>query len=158
MSDPFKEIHELLRQKKYEDALGKIYDKARGVINRGFRDDENHAWYIVGDLFFKSSNYEMAAHSFKKSLESREDDIEAYCALANTYSAMKMPEKSAACLIAGLKYDSDSSTLNYNLGNAYFDMGEYNKAIKHYERVLPQHEEIYAMAQKNIQKSKKLAS
>ncbi|WP_277372269.1 tetratricopeptide repeat protein [Pseudomonas sp. AA-38] len=158
MNDPFIEIHDLLRDKRHEDALGKIYDKARGTIKRDFQSDGNHAWYIVGDIFFKQSNYEMAAHSFKKSLESREDDIEACCALANAYSAMNMPDKSVVCLIADLKYKPDSSILNYNLGNAYFDMGDHKKAIRHYERVLPQHEDIYEMAQKNIQRAKKLAS
>jgi tetratricopeptide (TPR) repeat protein len=158
MDDPFKEIHDLLREKQHENVLEKIYDKTRGAIRKEFQGDENHAWYIIGDIFFKQSNYEMAAHSFKKSLESREDDIEACCALANAYSELGMPDKSAACLIAGLKYKPDSSTLNYNLGNAYFDMGERERAIKHYKRVLPQHEDIYEMAQKNIKRAKKLAS
>ncbi|MGP0172773.1 tetratricopeptide repeat protein [Pseudomonas sp. NCHU5208] len=156
MHDPFIEIHDLLRKKRYEDALGKIYNKAKGTIRRDFQNDENHAWYIVGDIFFKQSNYEMAIHSFKKSLESREDDIEACCALANSYSAMDMPDKSIVYLIAGLKHKPDSSTLNYNLGNAYFDIGEHKKAIEHYERVHPQHEDIYEMAKKNIQRAQKL--
>lgn len=156
MNDPFLDIHELLHKGNLKIALETLYNKKNGDIYKKYKSDENHAWYIIGDIFFKSGNYEMAVHSFKRALESREDDIEAYCALANSYSAMNRPEKSAYALLAALKYAPQNPTINYNLGNAYFDMGRYREALEHYNKITLQHEEIYGMAQKNITKAKNL--
>ncbi|MEP9317393.1 tetratricopeptide repeat protein [Pseudomonas sp. LABIM340] len=158
MTDPFVEIHELLRSKNYDAALNRIYNKNTHSISEEFKKDENHAWYIAGDIFFKSSNYEMAIHSFKKALESRIDDIEAYRALANSYSAIGAPEKSCDQLKIALQFAPNDPALNYNLGNALFDIGDYKQAIKAYEKVPQDQGEIYTLAQKNIKTSKDLAS
>ncbi|MDH1262045.1 hypothetical protein [Pseudomonas sp. GD03944] len=86
MNDPLIDIHDLLHKNRHEDALGKIYDKTRGLIKniaRSMRIMPD----IADEIFFKQSNYEVAAHLFKESLKSREDDIKVCCALANAYSA-----------------------------------------------------------------------
>ncbi|MBB4867109.1 tetratricopeptide (TPR) repeat protein [Pseudomonas nitritireducens] len=158
MTDPFIEIHELLRGKDYETAFNRLYNKNTNSISEEFKEDYNHAWYIIGDIFFKSSNYEMAIHSFKKALESRIDDIEAYRALANSYSAIGAPEKSCEQLNTALQFSPNDPILNYNLGNAFFDIGDYKKAIKAYEKVPHDQGEIYTLAQENIKRSKDLVS
>lgn len=155
MKDPFIEIHRLLKEKQYSEILHTIL-RSDNELREPYDQDENHAWYIIGDIFYKQENYKDAIHSFKKAIESRKDDVEAYLALGNCYSAENDFSKSAYYCNEGLKFSPHNSSLHYNLGNALFDLKDYEKAISAYQKVNIEDVEIYELAQKNIKRAEKL--
>lgn len=52
-SDVFEEIHVLLKQGHLEEALCKLYNSRNDTIKPPYDDDLNHAWYAVGDIYFR---------------------------------------------------------------------------------------------------------
>ena len=111
--------------------------------------DLNHAWYVVGDIYFQQGEFSRALDSFQKSLDDRPDDVEAMMAAANCASALGDPTLSEKYLRAALK-QSESAALLYNLGNALFDQGKFGEALCYFKRVPPSDTDIYAMAQRNL--------
>lgn len=155
MKDPFMEIHNLLKEKEFSRVLDIVYNSGSGVIRDPYRADENHAWYIVGDIYYKNEKYDLAIHAFKKSIESRGDDIEAICALANCYFCTRDIEKAAYYLERGLQMAPSNTSLIYNYGNALFDLERYDEAINAYSKISKNDGDIYQLAQKNIRKAEK---
>ena len=68
MKDCFEDIHVLLKNKMYIDVINLVFDKKLNRINKPYDFDLNHAWYIVGDIFFKTQKYNSAISCFKKAL------------------------------------------------------------------------------------------
>lgn len=60
----FQEIYILTKEKKYQDALELLYDEKTERINEKYRSDENHAWYLIADLFYKAGNIKEAKAAF----------------------------------------------------------------------------------------------
>ncbi|WP_454254223.1 tetratricopeptide repeat protein [Pseudomonas sp. Marseille-Q8238] len=155
MKDPFLEIHTLLKEKDFSRALDIVYNSERGVIREPYRNDENHAWYIVGDIFYKKEKYDLAIHAFKNSIEARKEDIQAICALANCYFCIGDIEKAAFYLKEGLQMAPKNASLTYNYGNALFDLERYKEAIRIYKKISKDEEYIYQLAQRNIRKAER---
>ncbi len=156
MKGCFDHIHEMLNNKNYGQVLGILLNPELTKIEEPYRSDLNHAWYIVGDIFYRLEKYEQAISAFKKSLDDRPDDVEAIMALANSYSEANMPEKAEEILRKGKEIDPDNSAITYNLANSLFDQGEYCRAIDFYRAINMSDGEIYGLAQKNIKRVKKL--
>jgi len=135
--DPFKEIYKLLKTGKSAAALKIIYDENSGQINKLYSADLNHAWYVVGDIFFKLEKYEDALKAFKKSIRNRKDDWQALWAIGNCYSEIGRPVFTERYIRKALLYvdRNKRQDLNYNLGNALFDQGKYLESIKEYNKV-----------------------
>ncbi len=159
MSDQFDEIHKLLKAGKGNTALAMLINKETGRINKAYRADLNHAWYLVGSIFYKQEKFYDALLAFKKSYRHWKEDIAAIRAIGTCYSELGNPKIAKyyfikAKTIGGKKY-KDIDILNYNLGNAYFDMGKYDLAISEYIKVRKSDKETYQLAQKNIEHAKK---
>ena len=154
MPDCFDEIHKLLKAGDYEAALSSIYDYKNNRIYLPFQNDLNHAWYIVGDIFYKQGDIEYAISCFKKALSDWPEDVEAICALGSCYSYIAKPEKAEGYLSKGLLISPGNPTLLYNYANALFDQKKYRDAIRYFRKI-EQEEEIYSLAQSNIKKAKK---
>ena len=106
MKDCFEDIHVLLINKMYIDVINLVFDEKLNRINKPYDIDLNHAWYIVGDIFFKTQKYDSAISCFKKALIFSQNDMEAMCALANCYSEQFQPKKSASILRKALNIGS----------------------------------------------------
>lgn len=152
--DNFEEIYDLTREGLYDDGLKMLIEKSTGHLNKDYLSDENHAWYLVGDIYYKKNEYEKAIDAFKKSLRSRSDDIEAMWALSNCYMDLTMPRKSEDIIRKALKI-SNKQELIYNLANSLFDQERYDEALKYYNKVTQDNDELYDLAQKNIHHIKK---
>ena len=149
MADPFDEIHRLSRKAQYDQALGLLLDSAGRKIRAPYDDDLNHAWYVVGDLYYKKQDFQAAAQAFDKSVAARSDDSEALMALADCYSELQMPGMAERYLRIALKY-GETIALTYNLGNALFDQERFDEALLEYEKIPRSAGDLYDLAQRNI--------
>jgi tetratricopeptide (TPR) repeat protein len=150
MPDQFDALHKLLKKDR-SAALEQLLDPASCSIREPYVEDLNHAWYVVGDIYFKQDDFTPALESFLKSLDDRPDDVEAMMAIANCASELGDPALSEKYLRAALK-QSESAALFYNLGNVLFDQGKFGEALCYFKRVAVSDSEIYAMAQRNLER------
>lgn len=151
----FDELHILLREGEYDQVVLLLLGSGKN-INSPYDQDKNHAWYLLGDVYYLQEKYEDAVSAFKHSIGDRQDDVEAMLALANCYSEMELPDKAEKALREAMKYSPSDSSVIYNLANSLFDQGEYKKAIEIYEKIPSRDQEISELAQKNISHAKKL--
>lgn len=153
MKDCFSAIHDLLREKKYMQVLSMLFNRQISNIESPYDSDLNHAWYIVGDIFFKQGEYEQAVSSFKKALDDWPDDVDAMLALSNCYSELNMPKKSEEVLLKAKKISPMNMSIIYNLGNSFFDQKMYQQAINMYNIVESTDENLQSLATKNIKRA-----
>jgi len=148
--DPFDAIHALL-EKNPAAALELLLDRATDSIKEPYAADLNHAWYVVGDIYFRQGAFALAQDSFLNSLEARSDDADSLVALANCASASGDMAVSEKYLRAALK-QSESAAVLYSLGNTLFDQGKFGEALCYFKRVTASDADIYAMAQRNLER------
>ncbi len=148
--DPFGAVHALLKDNP-AGVLEQLLDPATRSIKEPYRVDLNHAWYVVGDIYFQQGEFSRALDSFQKSLHDRPDDVEAMMAAANCASELGEAALSEKYLRAAL-IRSENAALLYNLGNALFDQGKFGEALCYFKRVSPSDAELYPMAQRNLER------
>lgn len=147
--DEFNKVHELINDGLHDEALNLLYNKSLQHLNEDYLSDENHAWYLIGNIYYKKKKYKKSVVAFKKSILSRSDDVEAMWALGNCYMDLELPEKAETILCDALKI-SDKQEIIYNYANSLFDQEKYNEAVKIYNKISKENNEIYELAQKNI--------
>ena len=140
MADVFDEIHKMLHKARnnsgyYDEILSLLLGSACDDVRAPYREDMNHAWYIIGDIYYTLKAFEKAKIAFLKSIDYWSEDIDALMALANTYVELDEPYEAKKHLLKALELNPDSDKILYNLGNAYFDLEEYKNAIKYYSKV-----------------------
>src|SRR5262245_11469038 len=131
--DPFLRVHSLIRRKRRVEAL-RVLLSEDGRVRRQFDSDRNHAWYLVGDILFHQGNLDEAAVAFRKAIKEWPQDVDARMALANCMSELGRHRWAVFHLRKAISSASDVPALRYNLGNAYFDLGQYGAAIREYKR------------------------
>jgi tetratricopeptide (TPR) repeat protein len=89
----FKKILNLINEKQYEYALDLLYDSRLKRINNGYKHDENHAWYLVADLFYKLGDLEGAKSAFIEAIKIWHEDIDAYISALLVVTAMAIKPK-----------------------------------------------------------------
>ncbi len=155
MKDIFNHVHQLSKQGEYQAILNELLAHDQSVIVSPYDTDENHAWYLVGNAYFKLKNYQQAISSFKRAIECWQDDKDGYLALANSYSDFGLPKKAEQVLRTALKKWPSDEKFVYNMGNALFDQKKYQDSIIYYEKVLSDFQ-LVSMANKNIKEAKKM--
>lgn len=153
-SDSFEHIHRLLKAGIDSEALRNIYDERNDKLRSPFDGDPNHAWYIVGDIFFTLDDFENAARAFGRAISFRNDDTQALMALANAYSEGKHPKLAERVLRRCKVLDPNNESHIFNLGNSLFDQEKYEAAIDEYSKIAKSDSELYEDAQRNISASK----
>jgi len=113
--------------------------------------DLNHEAYMNGVRFYKQKEYARAKILFEEALKYWSEDPQAWFALGNCHDAMNKPNRAEVCYLMSLKYSPKEAQpgVYYNLGNAYFDQGNYQKAVDCYKRIGSQCD-VYCSAQKNL--------
>ncbi len=162
MKDHFDKIEKILKSPTYVEVLDLLLNSNGSRVVKPYNSALNHAWYLVGVVYFKQENYVDALHSFKKSYRHYKNDIAAIRAIGNCYSELGNPKTAKyyfmkAIKMGGNKY-KDINILIYNLGNAYFDMKKYDFAIFEYKKVNKNDKETFDLAQKNIKHAKSMES
>lgn len=157
---PFDKIYALTRKRRYANALNALLERENKINKRYASDksDENHSWYIVGEIFYKKRKYKDALRAFRRAITAWSKDGEAMWAMGNCYSELGRPSIAERYFQKSLRHAKNNhrATIRYNLGNALFDQGRYGEAIKQYKKISRKEEKIYKLARKNIEKSLKL--
>lgn len=157
MGNQFEHIHFMLKGAKkgefqYEDILELIFNEIEWKVNYPFDANRNHAWYIIGDIYFKLQEYKKAEKAFSASLEADPSDVSAMMALANCYSELQKPDLAGEMLNRALLLRPGDADLLYNLGNTYFDEGAFGEALRAYGEIGDVDDEFRSMIDKNIKR------
>ena len=156
MSDTFDKLHTVIRRGRANDALRMLFDKTGRKIRKPYTDDLNHAWYLVGDILYDKRDYQKAVMAFKKSTRSRPEDYQALWATAECYSEMKRPRIAVRYWEKAISIAGAKDELVFNLGNAFFDLSEFKKAISCYDKVAKRSKVIHKMAENNKLRARKM--
>jgi len=158
----FLPITDLIKTQEYEQVLSCLLNNSGNRIRTPYTADLNHSWYLVGLSYFKLSNYPDALAAFRRSYRHWKEDVAAIRAIGNCLSELEDPKRARiyfkkALNIGGEEYKGYDILL-YNLGNTYFDVGDFENAIKFYRKVSKNDHESYILAQKNINHAEKSLS
>ncbi len=154
----FREVHTLLRHKKFESARKTLLSSRTGRVKAPYNTDLNHAWYIVGDLEFREGRYARAMRCFRTSLKHDSRDWMSLWALADCYCGLKQPKKALSYYKRALRFVPANGALTYNIGNMYFDLGQYQQAIAAYQRITAGGSDLKRMTQKNLQLAQRMST
>jgi tetratricopeptide (TPR) repeat protein len=159
MTDKLDGVRKMLGVDKGVEPLSILLNKKTGRIKSPYNADLNHAWYIVGLIYYKQGSIASALSAFKKSYRHWSEDIAAIRAIGNCYSDLGNPRMAkfyfSKAINTGGKNYKDLDILIYNLGNAYFDLKKYDLAIAEYKKVRKKDKTTYSLAQKNIKHAQK---
>ncbi|WP_312320653.1 tetratricopeptide repeat protein [Stenotrophomonas sp.] len=97
--------------------------------------DANGAWYSEGDVLFERGRFAEALAAFRCAYLADRSDHFALMAMANSASELGQARRAARYLKLALRLVPDDATLWFNLGNALFDIGDYQAALQAYARV-----------------------
>lgn len=126
-------VYALIRGGEYARAIAEMTQAGGQRLAPAFRHDGNHSWYVIGDAFFKMGDFAMAAQAFRRALRCWQGDAEALMALGNSYSEMQRPKLAARCLRKAIPLSPKrAADCRFNLGNALFDMQNYEAAAAEY--------------------------
>ena len=153
MTDPYDLIHQLLREYRYEEVIDLLYVSASSKLNRSYESDENHGWYILGDIYFKKKDFQKALHFFNKALQAWGEDLDSMLAISNIYSLEGNPQKVINFLEPTVKSFIDAR-LTYNYANALFDLGRYEDSVWFYHKVSKSNIELHDLARNNIKSAR----
>lgn len=151
----FEKAHQLSREERYQDMIDTLLSENGATIKSPYDVDLNHAWYLIGDAYYKQGKFQFAISAFKKAMEAWPDDKEAILALSNSYSESNLPEKSEQVLRDGLKKWPNNEQYIYNLANSLFDQKKYQEAISLYKKINNK-SDLAMLAKRNIKSAKKM--
>lgn len=151
----FQEVYALSKEKRFQRALDLLYDTKSKSINKDYKHDENHAWYLVADLFYKMGALEDAKLAFMEAIEVWSEDIDAYIGLSNILNQQGKYEEASRIYKKALSF-SDDNRLIYNYANNLFDQNFLKEAIHEYKKIQKKSHQIYELAIKNIKKAEKI--
>lgn len=92
----------------------------------------------AGNTFYEQGGYADAANAYQAAQVAAPDAPEAYYNAASAFARIGRLQTAVAALEQALKTADDELTTRayYNLGNVYFDLAQYDKAIEAYRTVL----------------------
>ncbi len=149
---PFTKIHKLLRSGQPGKALAGLLDSSTGRIRTPYIADRNHAWYCVGNAKFMRGDYRAAVKAYRRALANDKTDTQALIAIANCYERLARPVSAVRVLRRALLQATDQrdrASVEYNLGNAYFDLGRWSEAAWYFSLVADRRDKIGVFARRN---------
>lgn len=153
-ADDFGQIHQLIREQHYQHALDCIYNAKRKDIYATYHHDQNHAWYLVADLFYKMGQLNQAIFAFQRAIECWQEDVDVYLGWSNSLNQQGAYRQAIEVLNQALPFSSDAR-LYYQLGNNLFDLRCFDDAIFQYEKIQAKDHTIYTLALKNMKHAKR---
>ncbi|HLO00967.1 MAG TPA: tetratricopeptide repeat protein [Pyrinomonadaceae bacterium] len=106
-----------------------------GAATRGAQDPENRL-FEDGEAAYQAGNYEKAVENFAAALKLKPDWTDAHYALALSLIETKNPQKALEEFKEVLRLKAQYKLMvfsNYNIGNIYLDLAEYEAAIDAYK-------------------------
>ena len=130
----FSQLHALLSKRQFRALEGRLIDNRTGRVRAPFRCDLNHAWYLSGESFSSRSRWQNAIQAYRKAYARDRTDWQALMAIGNCYDRLRRPRDAARYLSRAASIFPRSAKLQYNLGNALFDMGRLPDALRCYRK------------------------
>jgi serine/threonine protein kinase len=136
--------------KKYDQSIQE-YQEAIDI-----KPDYAEAYYNLGLVYETLDKFESAEKNYLMAARFKPDHPQVHKSLGDIYKRLNKYEDAIKEYQRALKVTPDSSALHNRLGNAYFLIKQYEKAVGEYEKALSLKPD-YELAQKNLEKVKKLA-
>ncbi len=156
--DVFESVHETINKGQLEIALREVLDMDLAKIRKPYTSDLNHAWYVVGNIYFELSDYSQSLRAFRSAFKS---DQQTAHAIGNCYTELgryKMAERFFKKALSG---NESNLELIYNLGNSFLDQDKFVEAMNKYIKVINSKnadENLMIMAKENLAIAKKALS
>jgi tetratricopeptide (TPR) repeat protein len=150
-------IYQLIKAGDYKLAIRSMVNLKSGRLKSPFKQDANHAWYCVGDAYFKSENFLEAITAFQRARKADPEDAMCFLALGNSYDAIGRPKLAERMFRQALVMHLDNfdrASALFNLGNALYDQCRYAEAIEQYQQLRMRKDEIGDKARKNITRAR----
>jgi len=153
--DGFANIYSLVRQNKIDQALSLLIYPKSFRIKKEYSGDLNHAWYVVGDLYFKKNDFELALKSFYYSLKYNKNDHYALWAIGDCFVELKKDNLAENYYKKAVNVTPDPRIL-YNFSNSLFDQGKYFHAISIYKSIKTDDIELRRKINRNLSLAKEM--
>jgi tetratricopeptide (TPR) repeat protein len=124
----FLKVAKLAKEKKYDEILSSLLTKSHR-LNHVASFDKNHAWYCVGNAYYRLEKHEEALRAFRNSMREQPDDFQAWFALGDIYSELELYRQSEYCFSTICEINPDNEDARYNLACAQMDQGNYFSAL-----------------------------
>lgn len=152
--DPFTRIYALTKRGDFESALKLLLDQGSGAIRDDFAFDRHQAWYCIGDIRFRQSEFFAAKDAFRNALSYRREDADTLEAIGNCYDALRRPKLAERyfrrALGTGALRRDERAAISYNLANALFDQRRWSEAKELYETLSTGFGAVSKQAAKNL--------
>jgi tetratricopeptide (TPR) repeat protein len=137
----FQIAHELIKQENFEAAIEElVHDNLK--IRKKYAGFPNHVWYCMGNIYFRTEQYDQSIRYFSKAIRSFPADLNAWLALGNSYSEYGLYKEAASCFFTILVLDSSNNVAKYNFACANMDMGDFEKAMYFFNKIPKKDEKI----------------
>ena len=149
----FDHIHELTANGLLNKARHQLVNTRTGQLRKGYAWDPNHAWYCVGDIQFRLSDFKGAVQAFRRAYQADQNDAQSLLAIGNCHDAMGKPRSSERVLRKALELKvtgRGKAAILFNLGNALFDQKKFDEAIAMYSQIQKRRDEIGKAGRKNL--------
>ena len=143
-------IYRMIRSGEYTSAIDKMMVGDGFRLDAVYKFDANHSWYVLGGIFLKIGNYNSAIESFRRSLKSWPEDVDALMAMGNIYSEIKKYKMAERFFRRGLLINPENLGMKFNLANALFDQGKLDLALKEYASIARQESDLSGQANRMI--------
>lgn len=128
-----RDVCSLISYRSYPEALKILLDNGR--LREIFSFDKNHAWYLVGDIYFKQGRFRNALNAFYKALHEYSSDADSCWAIADCYSQIGI-YKIAEKYYRKSLFIRKRKEVIYDLANSIYDQKRYPEAAKLYKQLL----------------------
>jgi tetratricopeptide (TPR) repeat protein len=144
-----KSAYESLRRRRYTAAIDHLLIRASWCLKPIARQDGNHSWYVVGDIFWHQQKYQLALRAFQKAARCWPEDAEAQMAIGNCHAELNRPKLAERFFRRSLELAPSKTSVKFNLANALFDQAEFAGAIQIYRTIERSSSPLGANAKRN---------
>jgi arylsulfatase A-like enzyme/Flp pilus assembly protein TadD len=133
------------------------FEMARQAYEQALRIDRRDpiAHYRLGFLYFilalrnkEARGFQKCFESYKKAIELDAEYADAYVGLGNAYLQTNNLEGGIYCLEKALEIKPDQGPVVYNLGMAYFNKGQKEKALAYFTRFKKEYSRLLSPAER----------
>ena len=124
-------------QKSYESEYKGEYKKAIEELEKLSGNDQNYVFHLrIGWLQYLDGNYSESTKAYKKAISADPNSIEAKLGLMLPQMALRLWKDSISTAKKVLAKDSMNYLANSRLAYCYYNLGQFDKAEKAYQKVI----------------------
>ncbi|MDD2490476.1 MAG: tetratricopeptide repeat protein, partial [Bacilli bacterium] len=131
-------LHLYIHLSQVKDKMGEIQQGIE-ILNNASKHLilDWRANYVLGRLYYKKEDYELAAKYFKESIKQNDTAIEPMRDLINLYIECHIPEFAVKYAEDLIRIDNENISVHYyNLSVLYYEMNDYTNSFEYSKRAL----------------------